>query len=114
MKKNMKFGIALINAVFVMHITTVVGIGTRHTGEDDLWKIRATDPTNYVGIALSNGRIGMVPSTEPFKVKSIILNNVYDRAAANDVSKILEGINSIWWLMVIPSGSQILKTGSRF
>jgi len=93
MKKNRKFGLALLIAVFAMHITTVFGIGTRQTGENDLWQIRATDPTNYVGIALSNGRIGMVPSAEPFRVKSIILNNVYDRAAANDVSKILEGIN---------------------
>ncbi len=61
--------------------------------DHSLWEIRATNPENYVGIALSNGRIGLMPSSEPFQVKSIILNNVYDRESENGVSKILPGIN---------------------
>lgn len=57
------------------------------------WKIVVTNPRNYVGIALSSGRIGLMPSEIPFKVNSIVLNNVYDKESELGVSKILNGIN---------------------
>lgn len=57
------------------------------------WQITVSNPESYVGIALSSGRIGIMPSSTPFKVESIILNNVYDKESAEGVSKILLGIN---------------------
>ncbi len=57
------------------------------------WQITATDTLNYAGIALANGRIGLLPSKKPFTVSSIILNNVYDKGSIRGVSKILRGIN---------------------
>lgn len=57
------------------------------------WQITVTNPENYVGVALSNGRIGILPSSSPFKVEAIILNNVYDKESVDGVSKILTGIN---------------------
>jgi len=59
--------------------------------DESPWCITATDPTNYTGIALSNGRIGILPSSDPFKVESIVLNNVYDKGSS--VSRVLLGIN---------------------
>jgi len=61
--------------------------------DENPWQITVTNPENYVGIALSSGRIGIMPSSSPFKVESIILNNVYDKESEEGVSKILLGIN---------------------
>ncbi len=57
------------------------------------WEITAKTYDPYVGITIANGRIGLLPSAELFKVKSIILNNVFDRGESGGVSRVLEGIN---------------------
>ena len=57
------------------------------------WNISTTDNTNYTGIVVANGRIGMLPSEQPFKIEHIILNNVYDKASPLGVSRILKGMN---------------------
>lgn len=57
------------------------------------WEITAKTYDPYVGITIANGRIGLLPSAELFKVKSIILNNVFDRGKSGGVSRVLEGIN---------------------
>ena len=60
---------------------------------DSSWHITANDTSNYAGITLANGRIGLLASKEPFKVKSIILNNVFDKESVQGVSRIMKGIN---------------------
>lgn len=57
------------------------------------WQITASDTSNYAGITLANGRIGLLANKEPFKVKSIILNNVFDKESERGVSRIMKGIN---------------------
>jgi len=61
--------------------------------EDSPWQITATDTTNYAGISMANGRIGLLPSMKPFTVSSIILNNVFDKGSKRGVSRILRGLN---------------------
>lgn len=61
--------------------------------QNDGWHISTTNKTNYTGIVVANGRIGVLPSQEPFKTKQIILNNVYDKESQLGVSRILEGMN---------------------
>jgi trehalose/maltose hydrolase-like predicted phosphorylase len=61
--------------------------------ENSAWRIVANDYSNYTGISLANGRLGILPSAEPGKTKSIILNNVYDKESEFGVSKVLLGIN---------------------
>ncbi|PKQ46589.1 glycosyl hydrolase family 95 catalytic domain-containing protein [Confluentibacter flavum] len=63
------------------------------TAQNDGWNISTTNKTNYTGIVVANGRIGVLPSEEPFKTKQIILNNVYEKASQLGVSRILEGMN---------------------
>ena len=46
-------------------------------GQDDGWNISTTKTSNYTGIVVANGRIGILPAAQPFEVKQIILNNVY-------------------------------------
>jgi len=61
--------------------------------QNDSWNISTSYNTNYTGIVVANGRIGMLPSEQPFKIEHIILNNVYDKASALGVSRILKGMN---------------------
>ena len=61
--------------------------------QNDGWNITTTDTANYTGIVVANGRIGMLPSAQPFQVEHIILNNVYDKASPLGVSQILLGMN---------------------
>jgi len=64
------------------------------------WLINVTQQENYVPIAVSNGRIGIMPAAALFKTNDIILNNVFDRESATGVSRILKGLNfcnlSVW------------------
>ncbi len=57
------------------------------------WTISSGKVKNYTGIVAANGRIGILPEDKPFEVRSIILNNVYDKESPLGVSKILLGMN---------------------
>ncbi|MCF6295126.1 MAG: glycoside hydrolase family 65 protein [Flavobacteriaceae bacterium] len=61
--------------------------------QNDDWNITTTNNTNYTGIVVANGRIGILPSEKPFQIEQIILNNVYDKASPLGVSRILKGMN---------------------
>ena len=63
------------------------------TSQNDGWNITTTNNSNYTGIAMANGRIGILPSEKPFQIKQIILNNVYDKESPLGVSRILQGMN---------------------
>ncbi|WP_240348068.1 glycosyl hydrolase family 95 catalytic domain-containing protein [Longitalea arenae] len=61
----------------------------------DPWKISAPsiDPSNYYGITIANGMIGIVSSPEPFKVKDIVLAGAYDLYGRGRVSNFLRSFN---------------------
>lgn len=80
-------------SIFLVVFGLVQCLAQPAKADENPWQITVTNPENYVGIALSSGRIGIMPSSSPFKVESIILNNVYDKESAEGVSKILLGIN---------------------
>ena len=61
--------------------------------QNDAWHITATNTENYTGIVASNGRIGMLSSTEPFKIQHTVLNNVYDVSPVYQVSQIVHGMD---------------------
>jgi len=67
--------------------------GQSPSQDNSSWEIQVTKADKYVPIALSSGRIGLLPSDEPFRVSSIVLNNVYDKESELGVSKILYGVN---------------------
>lgn len=54
----------------------------------DPWKLTADkiDPNNYYGITVANGMIGIVSSSEPFKVKDVVLAGAYDLYGRGRVS----------------------------
>ncbi|MFH4967809.1 glycoside hydrolase family 65 protein [Gaetbulibacter sp. M240] len=57
------------------------------------WIIKSGKVPNYTGIVTANGRIGILPEDKPFRTKSIILNNVYEKASELGVSQIVSGMN---------------------
>src|SRR5436305_8246979 len=61
----------------------------------DPWKIQADkiDPSNYYGVTVANGMIGIVSSPEPFKVKDVVLAGAYDLYGRGRVSNFLRSFN---------------------
>lgn len=63
--------------------------------QPDPWKITAAkiDPSNYYGVTVANGMIGIVSSPEPFKVKNVVLAGAYDQYGRGRVSNFLNSFN---------------------
>lgn len=62
--------------------------------QENLWEIQVEDyQETYYGSAVANGGIGILPWKEPFSVRDVILNHVFDTATLQDVSCVLRGIN---------------------
>jgi kojibiose hydrolase len=61
----------------------------------DAWKLTADkiDPSNYYGVTVANGMIGIVSSPEPFKVKDVVLAGAYDLYGRGRVSNFLRSFN---------------------
>ena len=57
----------------------------------DIWKIGATNfvASNYYGVTVANGMIGIVSSPEPFKVKDVVLAGAYDQYGRGRVATFL-------------------------
>lgn len=66
-----------------------------HANAQDAWKITADkiDPSNYYGITVANGMMGVVSSPEPFKVKDVVLAGAYDLYGRGRVSNFLKSFN---------------------
>jgi len=69
----------------------------------DPWKITASkiDPSNYYGITVANGQVGIVSSAEAFKVKDVVLAGAYDLYGRGRVSNFLKSFNLLNMYMEI-------------
>jgi protein-glucosylgalactosylhydroxylysine glucosidase len=69
----------------------------------DSWKITANkiDASNYYGITVANGMLGIVSSPEAFKVKDVVLAGAYDLYGRGRVSNFLESFNLLNMYMEI-------------
>lgn len=60
----------------------------------DGWRIAATAPADaYHGVTLANGGIGILPWREPFSIRRVMLNHVFDADAEHGISRVLPGLN---------------------
>jgi trehalose/maltose hydrolase-like predicted phosphorylase len=59
------------------------------------WRVMARTSTNsaYYGVTLGNGMIGLVSSSEPMRVKDVVLNGAFDNYGRGRVDNILKGFN---------------------
>lgn len=76
----------------------------------DSWKITADsiNPSNYYGVTVANGMIGIVSAAEPFKVKDVVLAGAYDTYGRGMVSNFLRSFNLLNMQMSI-DGQQVDK-----
>ena len=75
----------------VFSFTIVIKISS---GQDP-WIIKAEkiDASNYYGVTVANGMLGIVSSAEPFKVKDVVLAGAYDLYGRGRVSNFLKSFN---------------------
>jgi len=81
---------------FIISLLVLIStIPTPFFAQADPWIIKADkiDPTNYYGITVANGMIGIVSAPEPFKVKNVILSGTYDLYGRGRVSNFLNSFN---------------------
>ncbi len=78
---------------YFFFLLLLIPIITWSQNESSGWTISSGKVDTYTGIVAANGRIGILPEDKPFQVRSIILNNVYDKESPLGVSKILLGMN---------------------
>jgi len=64
-------------------------------GSPDAWIIKTSniDASNYYGVTVANGMVGVVSSADPFKVKDVVLNGAFDLYGRGRVSNILKTFN---------------------
>lgn len=66
-----------------------------------LWQIETSDTqSDYYGATVANGGIGILPLREPFKVKDVILNHVFDVDDLG-ISTVLKGINPFGMMLKV-------------
>ena len=82
----------------------------------DPWKIKADkiDPSNYYGVTVANGMIGIVSSPEPFKVKDVVLAGAYDLYGRGRVSNFLRSFNLLNMYLEIDGRRIDAKSASNF
>jgi len=87
--------------------------GNPSSGDDRsnaLWRIAAESPADpYHGVALANGGIGILPWREPFSIRHVMLNHVFDADAEHGISRVLRGINP-FDLTVSIDGRNVART----
>lgn len=71
----------------------IVSLSLNIYAQNDGWHISTNNNSDYTGIAVANGRIGMLSSSKPLQIQHIVLNNVYDVDPNLQVSQILHGMN---------------------
>lgn len=79
--------------LFVFCLLFIVLVPINSHSQNDEWHISTTDNSDYTGIAIANGRIGMLSSKKPLEIQHVVLNNVYDVDPNLKVSQILHGMN---------------------
>jgi trehalose/maltose hydrolase-like predicted phosphorylase len=82
----------------------------------DIWKIKADkiDPSNYYGVTVANGMIGIVSSPEPFKVKDVVLAGAYDLYGRGRVSNFLRSFNLLNMYLEVDGRRLDAKSVSNF
>ncbi len=71
--------------------TFVISSNFAQTKSDE-WNLAANSRTNYFGVTMANGQIGIVTNDTPLTTKEIILNGVYEASPENGISRIVRGI----------------------
>ncbi|WGK64939.1 glycosyl hydrolase family 95 catalytic domain-containing protein [Croceiramulus getboli] len=91
-KSNSSFRSSML-PVLVVSLFFCFGFRESVYAQNDGWNISTSQRDPYTGVVVANGRLGFLPTAEPFGIQQIIPNNVYDKESPLGVSRILAGIN---------------------
>lgn len=69
------------------------------------WVLETTDTTDYTGISVASGSIGILPWKDPFSIRHVVLNHVFDIGGEFNVPTVLLGINPFVLEMVVDGQS---------
>lgn len=68
----------------------------------DGWKLHCHDfNAAYTGAPVANGTIGILPWKEPFSVKHLILNHIFEYSEKKGVNRVIAGINPMGMTMMV-------------
>ena len=97
-------------------LLAIVSFAQAYSQSIDPWKIKADkiDPSNYYGVTVANGMIGIVSSPEPFKVKDVVLAGAYDLYGRGRVSNFLRSFNLLNMYLEIDGKRIDAKSASNF
>ncbi len=104
-----------IVARFSLMVIAVCCLAVTASAQDP-WKITAAniDPSNYYGITVANGMIGIVSAPEPFKIKDVVLAGAYDQYGRGRVSNFLRSFNLLNMHMDIDNKTIDSKSATGF
>lgn len=99
----------IILILFIIH-------SSLFSSSQDPWLIKADkiDPSNYYGITVANGMIGIVSSPEPFKVKDVVLAGAYDLYGRGRVSNFLRSFNLLNMYLEVDGKRTDAKSATNF
>ncbi len=61
---------------------------------DEGWRIIADDySADYTGVPVASGRLGILPWKEPFSVRHLMMNHVFERMGGDMVNSVVKAIN---------------------
>ena len=94
----------ILACIFLPAVTEAAGLPAIGPGETDTtsgcdtaagWQLTAGDSDRtpeYSGVAVGNGSLGMLPWKEPFSIRHVIMNNVFERQGDDGLNRIIYGI----------------------
>lgn len=92
--------------LFIVFFCLASALVMQVRGQESLWKIQTTDyKGTYYGAVVANGGIGILPWKEPFSIRHVMLNHVFDTATPQNVSRVMRGINPFHLQMQIDGQS---------
>lgn len=79
----------------VLFLIAVMATTLSSQSQVNTWQINANtiDPSNYSGITVANGQVGIVSSPLPLKVQDVVLAGAYDQYGRGRVSNFLRSFN---------------------
>lgn len=83
--------------LYILSIFIFAAVNAQTDHDMSAWEVLADDidPSNYFGVTVANGVIGLVSSAEPLKVKDVVMNGTYDYYQRGRVSNILKIFNHV-------------------
>lgn len=95
------------NILFVLFLLCVLSLKAENDNKQ-LWQLTASDyNSTYIGAPMANGGIGIMPWKEPFSVRHVVLNHVFDNDnGVTGVTRVMKGINP-FLLDVLLNGEKV-------